>query len=228
MWWYRALHERAARALARRPGPPGPVLDAGCGTGGMMRHLRAGHAGDILGIEYDHEAALRARAKSHAGVAQGDVNALPFSDGAFAALLSLDVLCHRAVAPGAALAEYLRVLRPGGTLIINMPAYGWMASAHDARVHNARRSTARGLAEELRQAGFARIEARYWNTLLFPLMVLQRKVLARGQDHASDVGQFPAWLDALLYRATALELAIARTGLRFPMGGSVLAVASRP
>ena len=229
MWWYRALHARAAEALLARPGPEGgTVLDAGCGTGGTLKVLARRLAGPLAGLEYDAAAASRARAKSGAPVIVGSVNALPLADASIGALVSLDVLCHRAVDPAAALAEFRRVLRPQGTLVINMPSYGWMASAHDARVHNARRSTASALRAQLADAGFARIEARYWNALLFPLMVLQRKVLARGHSHASDVGDFPAWLDAMLHAVTTFELSLSRLGLRYPAGGSVLAVATRP
>ena len=78
-----------------------------------------------------------------------------------------------------ALAELRRVLRPGGRLIVNMPAYAWLLSAHDRQVHNVRRCTARQLAAMLRDAGFVRVRAGYWNGLLLPLMVVQRKLLAR-------------------------------------------------
>jgi hypothetical protein len=76
----------------------------------------------------------------------------------------------------------------------------------------------------LRDAGFVRVRAAYWNGLLLPLMILQRKLLARG-DAASDVAPFPPWLDAMLHGMTRLE-----RGLPFalPVGGSVLAVAEKP
>ena len=96
----------------------------------------------------------RAAAKSGAPVARGSVNALPFADASFDAAIAADVLCHRAVEPAPALAELRRVLRPGGRLVVNMPAYAWLLSAHDRQVHNARRCTARQLAAMLREAGF--------------------------------------------------------------------------
>jgi SAM-dependent methyltransferase len=227
MWWYRAAHDRVARALRARPGVPGlPWLDAGCGTGGLLQRL-AGQA-PLAGLEYNPAAAARARAKSGAAIVAGDINALPYADGRFGALVSVDVLCHRGVTEALALAEMRRVLAPGGTLVLNLPAFEWLTSAHDARVHNARRYTARGAAALLRAAGFERAEARYWNSLLLPLMVAQRKLRAAAPDAASDVAPFPPWLDATLHAATRAEAGLARLGLRFPAGGSVLVVASRP
>ncbi|WP_332837646.1 methyltransferase domain-containing protein, partial [Neoroseomonas rubea] len=65
MWWYRALHARVLDALARRPGPAGALLDAGCGTGGLLRRL-AGLDRPLVGLDFNPAAAARAAAKSGA------------------------------------------------------------------------------------------------------------------------------------------------------------------
>ena len=227
MWWYRAAHARLLRALRRRPGVDGPVLDAGCGTGGLLRRLAEALPERPMGLEYDHAAAERASAKAGVPVARGDLNRLPFADHSFGAAVSADVLCHRAVVPGDALAELRRVLRPGATLVLNLPAFEWLRSAHDARVHNARRFTAGGARAMLADAGFDQVEARYWNSLLLPLMALQRRVLSRHEDSASDVAPFPPLLDSALLAVDAAERALSGIGLRFPAGGSVLVVCTR-
>jgi hypothetical protein len=112
--------------------------------------------------------------------------------------------------------------------VLNLPAFDWLHSAHDIRVHNARRFTATNAQALLEQAGFAAIEARYWNALLLPLMILQRKILKSDAADKSDVAPFPPWLDAMLYAVTGLERWLARIGLRYPAGGSVLITATRP
>ncbi|PPQ27603.1 class I SAM-dependent methyltransferase [Rhodopila globiformis] len=222
LWWYRALHARLCDALAD---VRGRVLDAGCGTGGFLAKLRARRPDlECWGIEWNPSAAARAREKSGAAIVRGSVNALPFADASFDAVVSADVLCHAAVEPDIVLRELKRVLRPGGRLLVNMPAYQWLLSAHDRRVRNARRLTATATAALLRRAGFSAVHARYWNGLLLPLMVLQRKVLARG-DAVSDVAPFPPWLDARLYAMTEFER---RLSFPLPAGGSVLARAEKP
>jgi SAM-dependent methyltransferase len=223
MWWYRALHARIADALV---GVTGRVLDAGCGTGGLLAAL-AVRAPSLrpVGLEFSAFAARRAAAKSRAVVVRGSVNAMPFADASFEAAVAADVLCHAAVDPAAALAELRRVLRPGGRLVVNMPAFAWLQSAHDRRVHNARRQTAAELRAALAAAGFTRIRARYWNGLLLPLMIVERKLFARRQDAASDVAAFPPWLDTILHGITALER---RLPFPLPAGGSVLATAEAP
>jgi SAM-dependent methyltransferase len=229
MWWYTALHAQMLRALVETPGPTArPLLDAGCGTGGLLRRLAAALPGRArLGLEVMPEAALLARARGQAPVCVGSVNLMPVADGAMGAVVSADVLCHRMVDPQVALAEFRRVLAPGGVLVLNLPAFQWLLSAHDRAVHNTRRYTAGELTRLLQQAGFRVRRVRYWNFLLFPLMVLQRKVLARGAA-ASDVHPYPPPIEAVFRALTALERGLMRLHLAPPFGGSVIAVAEKP
>lgn len=228
MWWYRALHGHALRALAALP-EEARILDAGCGTGGFLARLRAARPrARLFGLEYAPGAAARAAAKAGAQVAAGTVNALPFPDAHFDAVVSLDVLCHGSVEEAAALAEFRRVLRPGGLLVLNLPAHEWLRSAHDARVHTARRYDRARAGAVLATAGFEQPAPRHWNSLLLPLMVVQRKVLKRDEGASSDVAPFPPWLDTSLYSVCRLEAALLGAGLRFPAGGSLLTTATRP
>lgn len=229
MWWFRAAHARIIDALRTRPGAAGPVLDAGCGTGGFLLRL-AQQLPDrpAIGLEYMAEAAGRAARKSGRPVTAGDANALPFADASFGAAVAIDVICHAGVDPRRGMAELHRVLQPGGTVVLNLPAYEWLRSAHDARVHTARRYTARSARALLAAAGFTRISTRYWNGLLLPLMALQRKVLQARPGAPSDVADFPPWIDKTLYAVSETERRIGMAGIPMPGGGSVLVIGTRP
>jgi hypothetical protein len=91
-------------------------------------------------------------------------------------------------------------------------------------VHNVRRCTSRQLAAMLRETGFAGIRVRYWNGLLLPVIVVQRKLLTR-RPSRSDVASFPPWLDGMLHGMTEIEH---RLPFCLPLGSSVLAIAERP
>ena len=232
LWWFRGLHAQMAAALARDGMWQGDerALDAGCGTGGLLVSLRDRMPSfKLFGLELDPTAAGVAQSASGRPIVGGSVNRLPFRDGTFSAIVSADVLCHRGVEEATALKEFRRCLRPGGLLVLNLPAYGWLLSQHDLAVHNVRRYTAPGVRALLASAGFARIRTGYWNTLLFPLMVLRRKLGWRREGMpASDVVLMPAPVERLFAAVVALEATLLGSGLRLPFGGSVLATAVRP
>ncbi len=202
-------------------------LDAGCGTGGLLRALSQMPQGVAwFGVELDPQAAARARAKSGRAVAAGSVEALPHGAGTFDVVVCADVLSHALVDPQRALAELYRVLKPEGLLVLNLPAYPWLLSRHDRAVHNARRFTAGQVRAALARQGFAVRASSYWNTLLFPLM-LTRRLLAARDNAKSDVVAYPRPLDAAFAAALGLERVWLRSGIGLPFGGSLLVVAQK-
>lgn len=229
MWWYRGLRRlvagQLARALSASPAA-GPVLDAGCGTGGMLKVLGASVAGrPTIGLDFNPVAAGMAGRKAGRPVMSGSVNELPVAAGRLGGYVSLDVLCHANVDPVVALKEAHRCLGPGAIAVLNLPAYTWLFSAHDRRTQNARRFN-RGEARTLLvAAGFRVVRATYWNTILFPLMLIHR--LIERDDAESDVKDYPRWLDAAFSFALAVERAVIGLGLSLPFGGSLLVVAAR-
>lgn len=229
MWWFRGLHanliaafDRASAAAPRRT-----ILDAGCGTGGLLLRLaKRFPALTSIGIELHRSAAATARAKSGRPVCVGSVDRLPFAAASFDAIMSADVLCHRGVDEAAALAGFYDCLRPGGVLLLNLPAYRWLYSEHDAAVDNARRYGRGDVARLLAAAGFADLRIRYWNTFLFPLMVIRRKLWRRGgAGAASDVALLPEAIERVFRAIVALETWLLEAGISLPFGGSILALA---
>ncbi len=232
LWWFHGLHAEIVGALGRHGdwSRQERVLDAGCGTGGLLVSLRDRMpAMELFGLELDAIAASVAQSASGRPIAGGSVNQLPFGDGSFSAIVSADVLCHRGVEEKAALDEFRRCLRTGGLLVLNLPAYQWMLSDHDVAVHNVRRYTATGVRSLLSAAGFSQIITSYWNTVLFPVMALKRKLARRREGNpSSDVVLMPAPVERLFAAIVRFEAALLGAGVRLPFGGSVLATAMRP
>jgi SAM-dependent methyltransferase len=224
MWWFRGLHANLVAAVPKGL-PAGPLLDAGCGTGGLLKRLGAAFPErPVLGLDYDGFACALAQRRSGAPVCRGSVNDLPFADASLAAILSADVLCHAGVDEARALGEFRRCLKPGGALVLNLPAYPWLLSDHDLAVDNVRRYTRARVLHLLREAGFASARCVHWNWVLFPAMVL-RRLAAKGGG--SDVKPFPAPVEAACRAVMALETRILHAGLAPPFGGSILAVAEK-
>jgi SAM-dependent methyltransferase len=233
MWWFRGLHANLVTAF-RRAGDDErrstTILDAGCGTGGLLVRLGAAFPrATIIGIDIDPGAAAMAKGKSGRPTFIGSIDRLPFATASLNAVFSADVLCHRGVDERGALDEFFRCLRPGGAVILNLPAYRWLYSEHDAAVDNARRYTRAEVLRLLSDAGFTGIRIGYWNTFLFPVMVLRRKLWRHGTTGPqSDVALSPAPIEWAFSAVMAFENWLLMAGISLPFGGSILAIAVKP
>ncbi len=228
MWWFAAMHANLLMAAQRSALDEIdlPILDAGCGTGGFLSRLAVNYCGKpVIGLDLDLQACTRAAIKSARPVCAGSVNNLPFANDALAAIFSADVLCHEGVDERRALRQFHRCLSQNGRLILNLPAYRWMLSRHDMSVSNTRRYTTSGLRRLLKAVGFHPVYISYWNAVLFPLMVITRKLVPEHHGIASDVKLYPRSVEMVCRAATALEAALLRHGVRLPFGGSILAIA---
>jgi len=225
MWYFRSLHRRMYEAVQRglNGAPSARVLDAGCGTGGFLQRLKTWQPEwQLIGLDLSPLACDFARRRGLV-VDQGSVTALPFAEGEFDAIVCGDVLYH-ILEHVEALREFRRCLRPGGVLVLNLPAYRWLWSYHDDRVHSKHRFTRGEVLRLLRSAGLTPTFSTYWNTLPFPLVVLRRKVFPP-RTAESDVKLYSPPVEAVFNSAMALEQAWNRLGGVLPFGTSVFAVA---
>lgn len=226
MWWYQGLHANILDALGKFAPDAKNLLDAGCGTGGMLKTIRERFPSMSLhGTDISEQACIAARAKSGADVLLGSVDALHYPDRSFDALISLDVLGYD-LDVDAAVNGFFRVLRTGGYAILNLAAYQWMLSYHDKAVGQSHRYTRSAAVGLFRKHGFTVHFAGYWNTILFPLMVAQRKLMR--SSGASDVRPFHPLVNNAFKTCLAVERAFIRRGVALPFGGSLLIVVQRP
>jgi SAM-dependent methyltransferase len=224
-WWYAGMRAISFALLDGAVLPPAArLLDAGCGTGGMAGHLAA--RARAVGVDLSAEAVRLARARG-AAVARAGLMALPFADGTFDCVTSFDVLYHRWVRDdAAAVREMARVLRPGGHLLLRVPALKMLWGAHDEAVHSRHRYTRGEVRRLLGAEGFEVVRATYANSLLLPLLAARRTLDRLTGRQGSDVAFLPAPLERSFAALLRLEAHLVRR-LSLPLGASVFALARK-
>ena len=231
-WWYVGMRAITDALLAGRfptggrDGKLPRLLDAGCGTGHNLRHLR--DRARVLGVDLSTEA-LRFCREREVEAARASLLALPLGKDAVQVVTSFDVLYHAWVTDDAqAVRELVRVLAPGGLLLVRVPALEMLWGAHDEAVHSRHRYTAGELGALFESAGLEVVRTTYCNSLLFPMLAVRRtldRVLSR---HGSDVEFLPAPLEWLFLRLLRIEALLVGLGFRFPIGASVCALGRKP
>ncbi|HEX3426127.1 MAG TPA: class I SAM-dependent methyltransferase [Acidimicrobiales bacterium] len=224
-WWF--LGRRAVIASVLTDLPPGRVLDAGCGSGGNLSLYAA--LGPVFGVDTVADPLVRARRRGYQGVGVASLPCLPFADGAFDLVAATDVVEHVADGVGA-LRELLRVTRPGGRLLITVPAYRWLWSDSDVQLGHHRRYTRPELVEQCRAAGAQVIRATYFNTtLLAPIAAVRWARTRSGKPMAAtELEQTGPVANRLLRLPMVAEARLIGAGISLPAGVSIVCLAAKP
>jgi SAM-dependent methyltransferase len=229
-WWFEGRRRCIAAVLETqlKTVPRRRILDVGCGTGGMFPLLK--RFGAVSGAEFSPDARARAT-RLYPDVAVSAC-ALPgdVPQGPFELITAFDVLEHldEPQASARALAERLA---PGGQLLVTVPAFQFLWSAHDVALQHRRRYSARLLREHLEAGGLRITWHSFFNSSLFPAVVAARLVgrlrSKNSAEGASDLKPLPKLLNGALTTVFGAEGRLLRTR-RLPVGVSLIAMAEKP
>lgn len=227
-WWFVGRRRLVRQLIASyAPARSCRLLDAGCGTGGTMQ--RVADLGEIHGCDYSEYALQFCRQRGFTLLSAASVMALPYLDTCCDVVISCDVLEHL-TDDVVAIREMLRLLRPGGVLILTVPAHQFLWSEHDEALRHQRRYSARELRRQLEEAG-ARVEklspvvtVAFLPILLFRL--LQRLRPKAPEEPKTDLRILPPALNSMLVGVLRIENWLLRY-INLPTGTSLVAVARK-
>lgn len=229
-WWFVARRQIIEQAISRLSLPKNAqILEAGCGTGGNLQMLS--RHGRVSAMELDEVACQLANKRQVTQVKRGSLpDNIPFRLQ-YDLILILDVIEHLDDDFSALKALYYK-LKPGGYLLITVPAYQFLWSEHDEINHHKRRYRLKGLKQVVKKAGYQVAYGSYFNTFLFPVIAIARslaKLLPKQKKNqissdlvlpSKSVNQFLKWLFANeRYFINKFTL---------PFGVSVLSLARKP
>lgn len=224
-WWFVARRRILADVIGRTMGATqgARILEIGCGTGHNLEML--GRFGTVDAVELDDHARALAEQRLGRPVLKARLPELEgVPDGAYDLVALLDVLEH-VEADEPALAAIARKLKPGGKLLITVPANKWMWSAHDVAHHHFRRYDRPELRALIGRSGLKIELLSFFNTLLFPLAAAARIAGKIAGKKSSDDQIPPAPLNRLFTTIFGLErYLVGRVPL--PAGVSLVAVLS--
>lgn len=236
-WWHIGKRAIVYSLLSKymRPGSQDgrQALDLGCGAGLNLDHL-AEYAAPV-GTDFSEEALKFCMRRGHTRLCKADAAALPFPDQQFDIITALDVIEHLDD-DVVALRELRRTMRPGGLLIVSVPAYPALWSYWDDILGHRRRYTTAMMREAVTRAGLRVRKVSYSNAIILPptvavriLKTLRLRAAETGGETADPETDFmpvPDWLNKLLIKYYMWEARTLRRN-RLPFGLSVVCVAQR-
>jgi SAM-dependent methyltransferase len=228
-WWYCGVHELVESMVRARGRRDLRILDAGCGTGGLLARLQ--QYGAATGCDYADAAVAFCRQRGLT-VTQANLNTWTPPAGQYDVIVSVDVLYHEAIDDDAAVVQRLATgLCRGGLLMLHLPALESLRRQHDIAVATKRRYTRGDIRAMVTAAGLRPCLLSYRLPWLACVALAQKgwEALQRtGATAQSDLRPTTGWINSMLRAVVRAENALVRRGLPMPVGTSVFCVAERP
>ena len=226
-WWFVTKKDIILDAIAGHVQlqKDNTVLDIGCGSGLMLNALD--ELANTSGMDMSDEAIQFSKEIFKGSIKQGSLpDNVPFSNESFDLITALDVIEH--IDEDIESLKAIRyLLKPSGKAIITVPAYMFLWSSFDEMNEHKRRYTLPELRQKLISAGFQIEKISYFNTILFPIVYIVRKLNnLLGRDGASDVDMPGRPMNFILKSIFGLEKYLLRL-MNLPFGVSILAVVKK-
>jgi SAM-dependent methyltransferase len=226
-WWFAGRRQLFANEITRANiHQNSSVLDVGVGSGSNLRMLAEMEFPNVIGLDANPDAVQICRDKGFASVQQGSICNLPFSSESFDLVLATDVIEH-VQDDVVALREIYRVLRPGGYVLITVPAFQSLWGLQDEVARHFRRYRLGTLVKRVIDAKLMIVRSYYFNYLLFAPIWSARQIIRLARVRLDSENQLNSpVINRILTAIFRLDIATAPL-LRPPFGVSAVVFAHK-
>jgi SAM-dependent methyltransferase len=233
LWWYRSLHELTLRKISKLRSKEVKILDAGCGTGGMLDYLYRNGYSNITGFDLSSNAIEHARKNRAFQVELLSIMECDrfYNAESFDVIICNDIICLLKDGDDEiALTKLRSLIKPNGLLLMNLPSGKYFRGTHDVACEVVRRYSKHQLKTLAQDAGWELAQLKHWPFLLSPIIFTVRSfqrfqlLLSKNRQFQSDVKMLPPVLNNLFLGITRFEN---RTMTSKPWGSSIFSVMIR-
>lgn len=226
-WWFVSRRHTIAETLSQLKFQGRPcILEVGCGTGGNLEMLAA--RGELIALDMNSDSLAWAREKQLGQLVQANAQHLPLADESVDLVLVLDVMYHVWVDQNALLSEVVRVLKPGGYLLVTEPALNCLKGQHGVDTKARERYTTHSLSQVIGSADLRVQRCEYFFFFTLPMFFIIRSIENLCKSPINQAVKTPhKWVNAFLIWLMKLEVSLTRR-VKWPLGSSVIALASKP
>jgi SAM-dependent methyltransferase len=225
-WWFRSLHELVLGYLDKNHKKNFSILDAGCGTGRLMIQMKS--LGDITGFDFRNTALSYCRKRGLKNAKLVDLNMWNATENQFDYVISLDVVSDQGIKDDKLiLKKFHKTLKPGGKLLLHVPAFPILKRSHDKAATIRKRYLRKEIEVISREVGFTPIQIQYRLSFALPLFLISKlleSIITSRKGSKSDMFALPSFANGLLLKLSRWENAVLKHGISLPWGTSIFSI----
>ena len=225
-WWFRSLHELVIGYLDKNHKKNFCILDAGCGTGRLMFQMKS--LGDITGFDFRNTALSYCRKRGLKNAKLVDLNIWNAIENQFDYVISLDVVSDQGIKDDTLiLKKFHKTLKPGGKLLLHVPAFPILKRSHDKAATIRKRYLRNEIEVIAKEVGFTPIQVQYRLSFALPLFLISKlleSIITSRKGSTSDMFALPSFANGLLLKLSRWENAVLKHGISLPWGTSIFSI----
>jgi SAM-dependent methyltransferase len=225
-WWFISRRHMLCRMIDAMNLPRNAaILDIGCSGGALIKDLNSMGYENITGIDISSTAIALSKRRGIPNTFEMDGVSPEFAPSSFDLIIASDVLEHIDHAE-IAVCNWKNLLRPGGRVIVFVPAFDFLWSEHDTINHHYKRYTVRELSSLLKGEGLIVRHEGYWNVLLFLPVLLFRTLFKSKRSTSGQLVRLPSFVNWFLVQILKIENVVGNK-ISLPFGVSCFVVSQR-